>query len=217
MKHRVLVIAPHPDDEVIGCGGTILNHIKDGDRVFVFYVTNGEIEDENDCYYDECQQRLKEALKFSQLSHCEILYFPEIPARKIRDYYMLIRNRMEKVLRKLKPNFVYLPHKLESDFDHQLTYDITKEAYFLSQIYKNSSVNNVRANLLGYEVWTPISIPYKLNNIEMYAEEKKRLIDIYESQTQKMLYADGILGLNKYRGNYFGNCQYAEMFSMVTI
>ncbi len=40
-KQRVLVIAPHPDDEVIGCGGTILRHVAQGDDVHVAYVTDG--------------------------------------------------------------------------------------------------------------------------------------------------------------------------------
>lgn len=217
MKNKILVIAPHPDDEVIGCGGTILKHINDNDRVFIFYVTNGEIDIENDNYFDECKQRFSEALKSSKMSHSEILFCPEVPARKIRDNYTLILNRLERVFRKLKPNIVYLPHKRETDFDHKLTYDITKEAYVSSLNYKNNSINNVKTKLFGYEVWTPIQKLHKLNNIESYAEKKKKLINIYESQTQKILYSDGILGLNKYRGCYFGNCQYAEAFSIITI
>lgn len=47
MKERVLVIAPHPDDEIIGCGGTMAQHVEKGDRIFVIYVTSGELfEDE---------------------------------------------------------------------------------------------------------------------------------------------------------------------------
>ena len=39
---RVLVISPHPDDDVIGCGGTLRRHVLDGDEVRVIYLTSGE-------------------------------------------------------------------------------------------------------------------------------------------------------------------------------
>ena len=42
MKERVLVIAPHPDDEIIGCGGTMAQHVEKGDRIFVIYVTKAK-------------------------------------------------------------------------------------------------------------------------------------------------------------------------------
>ncbi len=40
---RVMVIAPHPDDEALGCGGTIMRHIEVGDLVMVVYVTDGRL------------------------------------------------------------------------------------------------------------------------------------------------------------------------------
>ncbi len=42
MSHNVLVIAPHPDDEVIGCGGTIAKAVKNEDKVFVQYLSSGD-------------------------------------------------------------------------------------------------------------------------------------------------------------------------------
>ena len=38
---NVFVIAAHPDDEVLGCGGTLLKHINEGDKVYVLFVSEG--------------------------------------------------------------------------------------------------------------------------------------------------------------------------------
>jgi LmbE family N-acetylglucosaminyl deacetylase len=39
---NVVVFSPHPDDELIGCGGTLIDHVKKGDNVIVVYITSGE-------------------------------------------------------------------------------------------------------------------------------------------------------------------------------
>ena len=40
-RHKVLVLAPHMDDEVIGCGGSLIKHNEAGDSIDVIYFTNG--------------------------------------------------------------------------------------------------------------------------------------------------------------------------------
>ena len=42
LMNRILVISPHPDDESIGCGGTLRKHITEGDSVWVIFLTSGE-------------------------------------------------------------------------------------------------------------------------------------------------------------------------------
>lgn len=217
MKERVLVIAPHPDDEVIGCGGTLLQHIQCEDRVFIFYATSGELFDTVENYNDKCNIRNSEIDKMASIASFDIILQSEIPAREIREKYTVITKRLEKVLRKIKPTIIYLPHENETDFDHKLVHQITKEAYFLSKLHKNTCTNSVKATLLGYEVWTPMQAMYRLNNIELYADKKKQLINAYNSQIKDLDYADGMLGLNQYRGTFFGNCKYAEAFSNILI
>ena len=54
---NVLVIAPHPDDEVLGCGGTIAKHAKEGDKIYLCVVTKGYTPDWSE---ELLKNRLKE-------------------------------------------------------------------------------------------------------------------------------------------------------------
>jgi len=43
MRNKILVVAPHPDDETLGCGGTLLRHKKNGDEIYWMIVTNIDV------------------------------------------------------------------------------------------------------------------------------------------------------------------------------
>lgn len=215
---RVIAIAPHPDDEVIGCGGTLLKHVANGDKVIIVYITNGEIIDNNIEYETNCEIRKHEAIKVCNDAKFTLLNWPQIASRKIQDNYSIIQNDVIKIFRSIKPEIIYLPHKYENDNDHSLTFRLVKEAYWLSKIsLKEHPLNTVTAQLRGYEVWTPMNEINIVSDISIYKKQKKELINAYNSQTCRVNYADGILGLNRYRAAL--NCYdgYIEAFSTVAI
>lgn len=215
--NRIIVIAPHPDDEIIGCGGTLLKHVQDGDRVFVVFITNGELIDDNKEYEIQCQIRKNEAMNVAKESNMEIIYWSNIPARKIRDNYSKLEKDLIKIFRYIKPNIIYVPHENEKDGDHVLTLELAKEAYFLSKIpMKDCKLNSIPAQIKGYEVWSPIRDVHSCCDISSFMDKKKDLIKIYDSQMQQMNYADGVAGLNQYRAAFFGVEGYLEVFSVIS-
>ena len=217
MKERVLVIAPHPDDEIIGCGGTMAQHVEKGDRIFVIYVTSGEIFEDEISYCISRRRRYDEAKEAADIIGFEILDFSNIPARRVRDNESAITDKLENIFRKLKPTSIYLPHDDEKDSDHIAVNSIVKEAYFRSKLSRGKDSNTVKAKLRGYEVWTPIKNISELNNIEDYANIKAEAIEKYKSQLVEIDYTLGIQGLNNYRGCFFGNCESAEVFTIIII
>ena len=42
INKKILVVAAHPDDEVLGCGGTLLKHAKNNDEILLLFVSDGE-------------------------------------------------------------------------------------------------------------------------------------------------------------------------------
>jgi N-acetylglucosamine malate deacetylase 1 len=211
---RVVVVAPHPDDEVIGCGGTLINHKNNGDRIFILYLTTGEMficDKEN--YLDKVNIRKCEAKSVCNEMGFDFLYWSDIPARTINENYCKIQKDLIKIFQYVKPNYVYIPHNKEKDFDHVISHNIAKEAYWLSQaINKSGITNSVNALVYNYEIWSPLNEIHKYVSIDHYMEKKIELIEIYKSQMGEINYSEGIRGLNKYRSAFAGGLGFAEAF-----
>ncbi len=214
--NRVVVVAPHPDDEIIGCGGTLLSHKKNGDKIFVLYLTNGEyfVRDETE-YLNRVFIRKNEAKSVCEKAGFKFLYWPNISARSIRENYNILLRDLVKIFQVIKPNYIYMPHDKEKDMDHVLCHNITKEAYWLSQtVNENNIFNFTSASIFNYEIWSPQNLIHKCCNITEYIDYKIELINTYKSQTQGLEYSEGIKGLNKYRASFSGIMGYAEAFTL---
>ena len=117
-KGKALVFAPHPDDEVFGCGGAIISHIKNGDQVKVIIVTDGGLPvAENQKYSDYPLTREKESLSAAYIlgyGQPEFLNYPDggliVEEKLITQIQSIILNEM--------PEFVYLPAESEIHPDH---------------------------------------------------------------------------------------------------
>ena len=72
---NILIIAPHPDDEILGCGGTILKHIKNNDNIYLCIMTKGDIN-----YYGEqtLQEKRQEVLKVAEFLNIKKVFCSDI-------------------------------------------------------------------------------------------------------------------------------------------
>ena len=123
---HVLIIAPHMDDEVLGCGGTIVRHLSRGDSVTVCIVANRAYEHK---YIHELIEREKQATRKAQsiLGYQELIFLDcndeQLDHRQI-DLIVPI----EKVLQAEKPQVVYLPHRGDLNQDHRAVFEATRVA-----------------------------------------------------------------------------------------
>ena len=113
---NVLVIAPHPDDEVLGCGGTICRHVADGERVTVLVATRGTPE----LYTDEAVARTRaEAEKAHALLGVAETRFLEFPAPALDTVPRYqIASALANVIGELDIQVLYLPHHGDIHSDH---------------------------------------------------------------------------------------------------
>ena len=115
MNNKVLIIAPHPDDETLGCGGTIMRHKQSGDEVHWLIVTNYS---KNDTAYKKRQLEIKKVAleyKFDSVENLNI----ETTKLDMISMSDLIDDIASKI-KKIEPSILYVPHQNDVHTDHQI-------------------------------------------------------------------------------------------------
>lgn len=203
---KILVIAPHHDDEVIGCGGSIAYANKKGYLVDVVYMTSGyagipETTDINRAI----EIREDEAKLAGKILGVYQQYFFRNPDRALV-YSIDNIKQLIALIRSIGYSWLFFPHKEEKDHEHQVVYQIAKEAVWLSSKRYFPELGdpvNIK-NILLYEVWSPLHHFNIKIDISDFLELKKQALLSYRSQfTERQV--NGILGLNMYRSAMTGS------------
>jgi LmbE family N-acetylglucosaminyl deacetylase len=195
---RVVVLAPHMDDEIIGCGGTLYKHIQGGATVTVIHMTDGRYGGKlPPC--PAAERRGEQALSLVDVRKREA--FLAMETLGIQDGIFLdaedgqlntaqgLPDRVKQILESIAPDVVYLPFFLEEHPDHRAVTQILMDA---------TEGINCDFDCCGYEVWTPL-FPNCLVDINDAVEMKKQALQHYQSQLVENDYLRASLGLNAYR------------------
>ena len=119
-KKRVLVVAPHPDDETLGVGGTIAKYSAQGDEVFVLMVSGHLPPIYSRKAYEETVSEAYSAFNVLGVKKSEFL---EIPATMIGDQPLHeVNGRISKVVNDFNPHIVLCPYP-DRHIDHRLVFD----------------------------------------------------------------------------------------------
>lgn len=214
---NILVIAPHPDDDVIGCGGSIILHTKKGDTVSIIYLTSGESGDAKIPKSDLMTIRETEATDAAKsLGVSDTMFLHK------QDGWVTLTpsvlQQMTEIIRSKKPNIVYIPHKHDGHRDHWASYDICVETIYRAGAHAFQEYSGTPwtvATILAYEVWTPLSTYSLAVDISDVMEQKIEALKKHSSQLKNVAYDDAVRGLNRYRGALSGKGTYAECFEVI--
>jgi LmbE family N-acetylglucosaminyl deacetylase len=204
---NVVVIAPHPDDESIGCGGTLRLHTLKGDHVIAVYLTSGEFGLKQMAPAKASSTRESEARKAAKILGLAEPLFLRLPDSQLADHLAIAASSLAALLKPECPELIYVPHPLEWHPDHKAAVRICWAA--LDQINQSPTVR-------GYEVWTPLALFDHLENVDSTMPLKLRAIRAHRSQLAQLPYDRAIRGLNEYRGAISGRCRFAEVFQILT-
>lgn len=124
MTKIVLVVAAHPDDEVLGCGGTIARHLTEGDSVHIVFMADGVSSRGISPNSPEHQERNHAAYQASQrLGITTPLTFLGFPDNRMDTIALLdITQALEKVIKTIQPEIIYTHHFGDLNIDHQITH-----------------------------------------------------------------------------------------------
>src|SRR5262245_60793810 len=125
---NILVIAPHPDDEVIGCGGSLIKCARRGDRVVAIFLTSGELGLKHLPAKEAWQIREAEAKKCTKILGISAIHFLRLPDWMANEHVKEGGAQLLPILRQEQPEIIYLPHPQESHPDHQAALAIVKAA-----------------------------------------------------------------------------------------
>ena len=208
----VLVISPHPDDEAIGCGGTIRKHIVEGDTVQVIFLTSGEKGGHGLPEAETKKLREAEALKAAEILGTHQNDFWREPDGKFKANKKNVKRLLKKI-DALVPDIIYVPHINEEHADHMSAARLVKKAI-------NKLKDQTKIPLVWmYEVWTPLQKLDHIVDISGFVEIKTRSIQAHTSQCAVMKFDEAILGLNRYRGEMHSwpGGDYAEGFEKMKL
>jgi len=187
---KVLVLAPHPDDETIGCGGSLVRHTDAGDPVKVVFLTNGAYGDtsgrmDRDAYVGWRRDEAEKACACLGVTDLEFWAYED---RSLAGARGALR-RLIDLLEDFRPELVYAPSPVEIHPDH-------RAASFL--LFDAVRSIDIEFQIAFYEIGQPMSVNV-LVDISEVLDRRVRALEAYESQLKERPYKDVSIALNRYR------------------
>lgn len=216
--NKICVVAPHPDDETLGCGGTILKHKKEKDEINWICATSMKASN----YWSEkdIRRRDKEIKKVIKAYRFDNFYSLDFPPKELDKISLSeIIDSLNKVLNKIKPNILYVPFFLDAHSDHKIigeTYNALGKWFRYSYIKKiicYETISETEFNIISSQTFKP----NKFVNISSFMSKKIKIMKIYKSELGKHPFprsAKAIEALGILRGSQSG-FKYAEAFKTI--
>ncbi len=218
---KVLVLAPHPDDETLGCGGVIRSLVESKKRVKVIFLTSGDkgepahplsgIKHAGEHITDYSLMRENEAIKALSVLGVSDYEFLRFPDRELHLHSGKILERLLKIAGEYAPDAVFSPSIIEFNPDHRTTAQVSLKMH---RTMNSEDKKGVRCSLVFYEVTTPFR-PNMLVDITSVYNRKKKAIKKYKSQLKVTDYLSYIAALNTVRSLTVRGPRYVEAFWIV--
>ncbi len=218
MKENILIIAPHPDDEVLGCGGVMRLYANDNHNVYVLIVTRGTAR----LYSDE---RIKlgrsQALQAHSILGVTETFFLDFPAPELDTIPIAsISESIADIISKLKISMLFIPHRGDIHIDHLIVFNA---AIVSARPVGDYSIRSIFAyETLSETEWaapysSDIFIPNHFVNIGSSVHSKLEAMSCYSGQLRKFpnpRSLEAIESLARFRGSTI-SCDFAEAFMSI--
>lgn len=193
---RILIIAPHPDDETYGCGGVLLTYKGQCDVVLLAYGETGNPNWTKDRTRRVRRDEFRKAMEMAGAANVIEL---GITNKRVDENLSEITG-----LDYSAYDYIFVPSRKDQHPDHRCVLRAVKH----SRSLRKDTV------ILQYEMWGMMEKPTHYLDITGKIEDKEELMLVYKSQEERIPYCSKIKAKDYYRamGTYDKKCQYAEVF-----
>ena len=216
---RILVFAPHPDDEILGCGGTIARYIKEGCDVYVCIVTKGMPPlFKNEELNQLNQEDAKRSHKFLGINKTFFLDFPAADLESVKRFEL--NGRILDITREVCPEIAFIPHIGDMQKDHQIVVDACMVALrpkYFPQVKRILSYETLSETDWNIPNVSNAFIPNVFVNIEETLEIKKKALSFFNQQVSAFPAArsiEAVEALARHRGALM-HWKAAEAFMLI--
>lgn len=183
MSYKTIVVSPHPDDEVLGAGGTLLRYKNEGVSIAWLIVTT--INSNSDADKKKSNTRTEEINKINQLFGFDQKFELNFPTTQLDQIPMSdLVSAISNAFREFEPEEVFVPHPSDIHTDHRVVFDAVASC---TKWFRYPSIKRI----LAYETLSetdfnlgisPAFRPNVFVNIEKHLDDKLRAMEIYESE-----------------------------------
>ena len=217
--NKVLIVAPHPDDETLGCGGTIIKHKSKGDEIYWLIVTNISVEEGYD--KDRVKERQKEIDVVSKEYGFNEIFKLDFPTTKLDMIPKVeIIEAISNVVCKVNAELVYVPNKNDVHSDHKITFESVMSAIkifrcpFIKKVLMYETISETE---FAPPFQSDTFMPNSFSDISRFVNKKCSIMEIYNTELRNHPFArsiDNIKALSVFRGATAG-VKNAEAFAVI--
>lgn len=218
MNRKILVVVAHPDDEVLGMGGTLTKFANDGVNAHIAFLSKGEGSRGKEIANE--QLRILQSEKVANAVKAKLHWLANFPDNEFDTVSLLqVTKVVEEIINKIHPDVVYTHHHGDLNIDHRIAFQAVMTACrpgktSIKEIYSFEVLSSTewQAKIEG-----KVFLPNFYVDIENYIENKINLMNIYSREIGTFPFSRsevGIRTLAQYRGMESG-FNFAEAFCLV--
>lgn len=217
--NKILFIAVHPDDETLGCGGSILKHRDKSDEIYWLILTKANSKINSIDNFETIQ---KDYISSASMKYGfnRTIQFDFLETELDKYMKVEIINNIKKVVEEIEPNMIFLPNRCDAQSDHRIAFDAI---YSCTKNFRFPYIKKI----LMYEVLSETEfapalpekafIPNVFIDITPYIEKKLEIMRLFSTEQMEEPYPramSSIKALNRFRGCRIG-VEYAEAFMLL--
>ncbi|NPA10880.1 MAG: PIG-L family deacetylase [Epsilonproteobacteria bacterium] len=215
---KILIIAAHPDDEVLGCFATVSRMIKEGHEAYTLILGEGKTSRGEG--YEELQKLRNETMLANKSIGISDVFLEKFPDNKFDTVALLeIVKSIEVYIDKIKPDIVFTHYENDLNVDHRVTY---KAAITATRPMKGCSVKEIYSfEVLSSTEWNyPLSFsPDVFFDVSHTIDDKIKAMGYYKSELRDFPHPRSLYGieLNAKQWGMKVGVEYAEAFKCIRI